>query len=459
MNTKQKFPSAFVNKINSLLGKESDDFFNSLSLPPYVSVRINPFKPIQEFSDCENVGWCESSKYLPERISFTNDPLFHAGNYYVQEPSSMFLSEIFKQMFDKKQPLKILDLCASPGGKSTLILSEIPPQSFLLSNETIYKRIPPLKENIMKWGVPDVFISNNDSADFSALKNYFDVIVVDAPCSGEGLFRKDENAISEWSENLVKFCSARQKKILAAIIDSLKENGILIYSTCTFSFEENEENVKFIADTCNFETQRINLKPEWNITETEIFSKNKKFSGYRFYPHKTKGEGFFVSCLKKINSVPNTTENRNLKTEIRNKLSKKEIEIISPWLKKTDDFIFFHWKNEVYAILKSCYSDFLFLSEKLNLKSAGICIGKILNNELIPSHDLAMSTIISEKIQSVELNYETAIVFLKKQEMRINTDLKGWTLVKFQNNNLGWVKILDRRINNYFPKNSRILKT
>ena len=175
-----------------------------------------------------------------QRPSFTFDPLFHAGTYYVQEASSMFLEQALKQSVDLSQPLRVLDLCAAPGGKSTLLQSLLNKESLLVSNDVIKSRAAILEENIVKWGAANVVVTNNDPAHFARLENYFDAIVIDAPCSGSGLFRRDPEAINEWSENNVQLCSQRQQRIVADVWPALKQNGILIYSTCSYSAEEDE---------------------------------------------------------------------------------------------------------------------------------------------------------------------------------------------------------------------------
>ena len=209
------------------------------------SIRLNPKKIGNRQSaigneQLERVPWNEYGYYLNERPSFTLDPLFHAGAYYVQEASRMFLEEALKQTVDLAKPLKVLDLCAAPGGKSTLIQSIISAESLLVSNEVIKTRVHILAENITKWGAANVIVTNNDPSDFQRLPGYFDVIVVDAPCSGSGLFRKDPAAIGEWSENNVLHCAQRQQRILEHIMPALKDGGILIYSTCSYSKEEDE---------------------------------------------------------------------------------------------------------------------------------------------------------------------------------------------------------------------------
>src|SRR4030095_5372686 len=206
--------------------------------------------------------------YLPERPVFTLDPLFHAGVYYVQEASSMFLEQALKQSVDLSQPIKILDLCAAPGGKSTLIESLLNEESLLVSNEVIKTRVNVLQENITKWGGKNVVVTNNDAKDFARLENYFDVIVVDAPCSGSGLFRKDPEAVAEWSPGNVALCSQRQMRILADVFPSLKKNGILIYSTCSYSEKEDELILDWIKESFEVRSLRFDVQPAWQIVES-----------------------------------------------------------------------------------------------------------------------------------------------------------------------------------------------
>lgn len=462
MDQAKEFPPDYIARISELLGHESGVFFESLSQQPILSVRVNPLKPAAIFESCESVAWCREGKYLTHRPSFTLDPLFHAGTYYVQEASSMFLSEIFRQLFPlaEKPSLKVLDLCASPGGKSTLMLSEISPGSLLVANETIHGRIAPLFENLVKWGAPNFFLTGNDPGEFSDIKNYFDVILVDAPCSGEGLFRKDGKAVKEWSEDNVRKCASRQKRILSDISGSLKENGILIYCTCTFSGEENEENAVFAAADGGFESVKIDLKEEWNIYESVELSGNRNIYSYRFYPHRVRGEGFFVSVLKKSGGSEKPLYGKYSPKKGNSLIPENRKKILYPWLREPEKYEFTQWGDKVFAVPAGLWEDYLFLSSRLNMRLPGICIGKIVNETLVPSHQLALSSVISENIESVELEREGALDFLRRGSiMPLKKNLTGWALVKYSGYNLGWIKILDHRINNYFPKELRILKS
>ena len=242
MNT---LPALFEERMRKLLPEESEAFFAALQTEPPVSIRLNPGKPVpisRLFPD-EQIGlpvsWCESAYYLKSRPVFTLDPCLHSGTYYVQEASSMFLYHIFGQILPA-HPVRVLDLCAAPGGKSTLIASRLSSGSLLVANEVIRSRAGILKENMIKWGTSHVVVTNNDPADFHHLKGAFDIIVVDAPCSGEGMFRKDPGAIQEWNESNLQLCSERQQRILADIWPCLKPSGFLVYSTCTYNPGENE---------------------------------------------------------------------------------------------------------------------------------------------------------------------------------------------------------------------------
>ena len=239
--------------------------------------------------------WCKEGFYLEGRPQFTFDPLFHAGYYYVQEASSMFVTHVLRQLV--KEPVEMLDLCAAPGGKSTAARSVLPEGSTLVSNEPIPTRAQILLENITKWGWPDCTVTNNYPRDFRKAKAKFDVILCDVPCSGEGMFRKDPETISEWSLQNVEKCWRLQREIVADAWECLTPGGILIYSTCTYNIKENEENVRWIQQTYDAEILPVPTKPEWNITGSLL----KGFEGpvYRFIPGITRGEGLFMCALVK----------------------------------------------------------------------------------------------------------------------------------------------------------------
>jgi len=436
------------------------------------SIRLNPKKIGNRQSaigneQLERVPWNEYGYYLNERPSFTLDPLFHAGAYYVQEASSMFLEEALKQTVDLAKPLKVLDLCAAPGGKSTLIQSIISAASLLVSNEVIKTRVHILAENITKWGAANVIVTNNDPSDFQRLPGYFDVIVVDAPCSGSGLFRKDPAAIDEWSENNVLHCAQRQQRILEHVIPALKDGGILIYSTCSYSKEEDEAIADWLVGqrtaTCGSAVGSLQLAvhDDWGIVET--VSEKEKAYGYRFYPDKVKGEGFFIAAFKKAasgNGINNETipsragQRSKKKTAV---FTAKEIEILKSYIIHADDFFFIKQNEEVIAMPLHLENELPVIQSALYLKKAGVKMGTLIRNELIPDHELAVSNIISDSIPRLDIEKETALQYLRREEIKTTPGKKGWILLTHMQLPMGWIKVITNRINNYYPASWRIL--
>lgn len=452
-------PSVFLDSLKGLAGFNRTAFEDvHKSAQQLTSIRLNADK-IQavSFRDANveaALPWASNAFYLSQRPSFTLDPIFHAGAYYVQEASSMFLEEVIQQVTDLSLPTKVLDLCAAPGGKSTLLQSLISQKSLLISNEVIKTRVNILVENITKWGAANVMVTNNDPKDFKRLQNYFDVIVVDAPCSGSGLFRKDVAAIDEWSMQNVTLCSQRQQRILADILPALKEGGTLIYSTCSYSIMEDEEIADWLVNDGGLLSVQINLQPQWNIVETQ--SPQHKAYSYRFYPDKVKGEGFFIAAFTKGEKVLPEWESNKYKTKSE-RLVAKEIDIVKRYLKDAGDFFFIKQKEEVLAIPVHLENELATIQHALYIKKAGVKLGSIIRNELIPDHELALSSIINKNLASVEVDAITALQYLRRQEINIGTNLKGWILITHQQLSLGWVKVLPNRINNYYPKEWRIL--
>lgn len=443
-----QLPKEFLESLEGSKGFDKNAFEQvHTSGEQVTSIRLNPFKPVSPIPDSQlPIPWCANGFYLETRPSFTFDPLFHAGCYYVQEASSMFLEQALKQTVDLSKPLKVLDLCAAPGGKSTHLLSLISKDSLLVSNDVIRSRVNILNDNIIKWGCSNVVVTNNDPKDFSILENYFDVIVVDAPCSGSGLFRRDPDAMDEWSLNNVALCSQRQQRILADIIPSLKNGGILIYSTCSYSQEEDEEIVKWLVSEFPISNCQLTIDKEWGIISTG--------DGYRFWPDKVKGEGFFIACFRKNGKEDFVEFQRRKKVE---KIPTAEIKVLENYL-QTDGFTFLKRDRSIHTVPEIHAAEIDFLSWKLRTINVGIKTGEIIRDKLVPDHALALSGIVSENINRTELEYEDAILYLKKKDIPVLSDKKGWSLVCYKNNQLGWVNVLPNRVNNYYPKMLRILK-
>ncbi len=430
------------------LGSEFPAFLEAMSQPPPVSIRRNPAKPSTELAQSEPIPWQPDGRYLPERPSFTLDPRFHAGAYYVQEASSMLIYEALRQTTGIGQPLRVLDLCAAPGGKSTLLLSAIGEAGFLLSNEVIQSRIAPLKMNLEKWGHANLSVSNHDPEDFGRLNGFFDLVVVDAPCSGEGLFRKDEDAASHWSEASVAMCAARQQRILSAAKDLVRTGGVMLYSTCTFNSLENEQNVQWLMDNGGFEPAALSFPSEWGIATQKL--------GYQCFPHRVRGEGFFMACLRKTGEQPIAAATTNPPKDWQ-RLTSRELPIVQAFFSKPADFEFYRKpQGEVVALPKAQLDTLFTVASALRKRSIGIEIGELKKQDLVPSHALALSNDLHPDLPKADLERDEALLFLKKENLWKPEWQRGWTLASYGGLPLGWMKVLDNRSNNYLPMDWRI---
>ncbi len=452
-----QLPPSFITSIQNAPGFDEAPFVAThVSGQQLVSVRINPAKidTLPQGLEIEGrIPWSSYGYYLKERPSFTLDPLFHAGTYYVQEPSSMFLEQAVRQSCDVSKPLRVLDLCAAPGGKSTLLQSLISADSLLVSNEIIKNRATILAENMSKWGGANVIVTNNEPAHFKRLPEFFDLIVVDAPCSGSGLFRKDPEAIKEWSLQNVQLCNERQQKILSEVIECLKPGGVLVYATCSFSTAENEDILDWIADEFPLHSLPLAVQEDWGVVTT--LSTKHQNAGYRFYPDKLKGEGFFLAVFKKEGELQFS---RAAKTKKKlSLLNQQETQVVEPYLKDAAQYVFTKWKEEILALPAAMVEEFLLLQAALYFKKAGVKIGELIRNTLVPQHEWAVSGIASDILPVVELTLPTALQYLRKKDIEIISDVRGWAMVSYKNIPLGLVKILTGRSNNYYPRDWRIL--
>lgn len=419
------------------------------------SIRINPKKSFShDFTALSPVPWCDTGYYLAERPIFTLDPFFHAGCYYVQEASSMFLAHALRVLGLDRAPLVAIDMCAAPGGKSTLLNSYLHPDSLLVANELIRPRAKVLADNLIRWGNTNTVVSKNDPVSFQRLPGYADLMVVDAPCSGSGMFRKDPDTIDDWSLGAVKLCSERQQRILASSLAALKTGGILLYSTCSYSEEENEDIADWLVETQGMQPVTLPIDPDWGIEETA--SRRHECPGYRFYPHRLRGEGFFIAAFRKAQHQ----ESFDRKKIKLNPLADRK-KLIAPWVRDPSDFMTFQLEDELFLFPKGREVDLQILRNVLYLKNAGRPIGKIIRNTLVPEHGLAMSTDIHPDVDYAPFDLEQALAFLHKAPMdtqSVNPEARsGWALARYQGVNLGWLKLMPNRINNYYPKEWRIV--
>ncbi len=459
-----QLPSALISSLLKAPGFDAPTFEAAHAAEEKItSIRFNPAK-LQQLSESpvtdtmQPVPWSSGGYYLASRPSFTFDPLFHAGLYYVQEASGMFLEQALRQSVDLLTPLKVLDLCAAPGGKSTLIQSLLTKESLLVSNDVIRSRAAILEENMIKWGAANVVVTNNDPRDFQKLPGFFDVIVIDAPCSGSGLFRRDPYLVKEWSLANVELCCQRQQRILADVLPALREGGILIYSTCSYSAEENEDIVDWLMQELPVESMALQYLPAHGMVETVSA---KGGYGYRFYPDKVKGEGLFITVLRLLPGKAMDTIHRTAVQPPSHKFEKivaEELALLRHWLTDAGSYQYIKFKNEILAVPLSWGASEKELLSLMYVKKAGIKTGEMMSGALVPDHQLAVSGLVSTHIPSIELDEEDAVRYLKKETMQLNTQAKGWMLVKYKGLALGWVKALQNRVNNYYPKEWRILK-
>lgn len=447
-----QLPPAFLQSLHGLPGFEEPAFVQAhQAAEQLTSIRLNSAKPTAVFPNKQAIPWCSTGYYLPQRPSFTLDPLFHAGAYYVQEASSMFLEQALRQTIDLSKPLNVLDLCAAPGGKSTHLQSLLSKDSLLVSNEVIKARASVLTENMTKWGAANGVVTNNDPAHFQRLPSFFDVLVVDAPCSGSGLFRKDPDAITEWSEAAVQLCSQRQQRILADALPCLKGDGILIYSTCSYSEEEDEGILQWLMHHSELESLRLQTELEWNIIETDAAGAYS----YRFYPDKVKGEGFFIGVFRKKRTSENGVT--HLPKAKATTAEKEASRVLQPWLQGEMNFV--AEKDDWLAMPATVAAQLAVLKKQLYLRKAGINMGRLIRQCLVPHHELALAAEIAGAVDRITVTEAQALQYLRRQEI---TDLQagsnGWQLVEYGGLALGWIKVIGHRTNNYYPTEWRILK-
>lgn len=419
ISTEERLPEGFREQMSELLGEDYESFREAMNRQPETSIKINirKCKDVGElgYDSLEPVKWCSSGYYLAERPLFTANPLLHAGVFYVQDASSMIYEEVVKRIMpmvlDTSAEPRVLDLCAAPGGKTTSIINAVPDNAFVVANEYVPNRASILKENLIKWGFPNFAITNSPTKDIARLEEEFDLVAVDAPCSGEGMMRKDDTAVSQWGEGLQNQCASLQKEILRDAFKALKPGGFLIYSTCTFNRKEDEENAEFIANELGMVPLDMDFPDEWGIgrgIDTDI-------PCYRFMPHITRGEGLFFAVFRKEGDYPKAQSTR------------------------FDSFI---------KLLKS--------------KTKVICIGipkTVEKGKLsIPASESVLAADFdNEQFSAVELSIDEARSYLRHEVLRLPEDTpKGYVTVKYNGHPLGLVKNIGSRANNMYPSNWKI---
>jgi 16S rRNA C967 or C1407 C5-methylase (RsmB/RsmF family)/NOL1/NOP2/fmu family ribosome biogenesis protein len=448
-------PGALLHSLESVTGFDRAAFKAvHASGKQVTSVRLNPAKPFAAFQDTKPVLWCANGRYLSERPSFTLDPLLHAGAYYVQEASSMFLWYMLEQCCGDMRQARVLDLCAAPGGKSSLLASFFQ-DGWLVANEVIKSRAAILVENLTKWGALPVVITNNDPVHFQSLPGYFDVMVVDAPCSGSGLFRRDPDAIAEWSEDAVQLCSQRQQRILADALPALAVDGVLIYSTCSYSFAEDEAIADWLVKEQGMEPIAIPVPPEWGIVVTTAGEAGS--TGYRFFPDKTEGEGLYMAAFRKKNQVMTAATHARKSTALQIP-SKTMLESVHQLVELEADQLIFMNGDTLRAIPSQRKNDLQELMQALYIRKAGVALGEVKGKDLVPSHEMALCPDIIKKTELTALDKGNALQYLRRKDFTVPEGPTGWRLMGYEGQVLGWIKQLPNRINNYYPAEWRVVK-
>lgn len=426
------------------LGKAvATQVMEGMALPPSVSLRFNPKKPVAAPTDAKTVPWHPNGFLLPERPVFALDPLFHAGAYYVQDSSSMILAKVLEALPLQEDPL-CLDACAAPGGKSTILLDALNGKGFLIANEIDEKRQRILQENLLKWGHTNYGVTSEPIERFED-ELRFQMILVDAPCSGEGMFRKDAFAQAQWNTKLINQCALTQRTILEDATALLEEEGYLIYATCTMNPKENEEQLIRLLETDDY----VVVTPELTFDEHLIKVDYKgEILGYYLLPGISTGEGLFIAALKKVGPTKALRKKRKKKQK-RGSTKQTETVSLDPLqafdLSLDADIQGVFFGETVHLVSGSDILD----CANINFRMVGQPAFKIKGKSVIPEHGLAMMECMHS---SITLNRNQALAYIRKEVLSLTPEIGlGWHVVAYEGRHLGWVKVVDGRTNNYYP--------
>lgn len=432
-------PVELEQTLTALIGDEVHALREALQSPSPISIRTNPAKP--SLVSGEPIPWCTTGHWLSERPAFTFDPLLHAGAYYVQEASSMFLEQALRASGVIDRDILALDLCAAPGGKSTHLRSLLTPGSLLVANEVVQERRHILAENCWKHGAGDVVITGSDPNDLVELHSFFDLIVVDAPCSGEGMFRKDPFARTQWSPELVLRCAATQTHILDRAWDALAPGGVLIYSTCTWEPSENEEQVQNLI-----ERGAVPINIPMDLVWGFVSNADSGVAGYRSYPHHVRGEGFFIAVLQK----PGHSAERTIRSFDRTQGTDLG------WTVEKDDLLLIEHREVIHAFGKKWEAVIEAMMVALKVSAPGTPMAERKGSEWQPHPAFAFSTKLDRvAFPEVPLDDATALSYLRGEALPAS-GAKGVALATYKGHALGWLNGAGSRWNNRYPAPWRI---
>ena len=448
-------PQQFINQIESYGAPCLTGLCEALaSTAPEVSVRVNRRKGASVPDGADRVAWCPSGFYLEARRQFTFDPAFHQGLYYVQDASSMAVSTVVETLTAGRGPVVYLDACAAPGGKTTAAIDSLPEGSLVVANEYDFKRAAVLAENIAKWGAPGVIVSRGDTSRFRKLRSAFDIIAADVPCSGEGMMRKDAEAVAQWTPSLVRECAARQREIVDNLWPALRPGGFLIYSTCTFNRLENEEMVDYICRELGGETVVTPLD-SFDCIARGI---DTPHHCYRFIPGRTRGEGLFMAVIRKNgeaapDTVATARPSKNVGKNKDNTVEKAAAALLDGEYKITVT------SDMITALPAALATQAAPIVKALDVVSAGLTVATVKGKDIIPSQALALSTALRDgTFPTAEVDYQTAMAYLRREAVVVDAP-RGFVLLTFGGRPLGFVKNLGNRSNNLYPQSWRILST
>lgn len=457
-----QLPERFVERMRQELGEaEATALCEALATEPSTAIRLNTPKMSCSPFEAEAVPWSADGYTLPERPAFTLDPAFHAGAYYVQEASSQFAGYILSQAVGGRaqcEGLRVLDVCAAPGGKSTHYASLVGEHGLVVANEINRSRAAVLADNARKWGLGNMVVTCNDSAHLGDYEEWFDVVAIDAPCSGEGMFRKSEEACEQWSEANVKMCADRQWEIVKNVFDTLRAGGVLIYSTCTFNREEDEALVQRICEEWGEEIEpalEVTTSEEWGVVVGRVGA----FQTFRFFPHRVGGEGMFMAVARKAGEPMSRRRMPKARREVIAAVEKRSEQELSRWVKEPKRMRFFSAGDTIYACRAEHYDEIKALSSRLAVIYSGVALGQIFKGKLKPDGALAFYVGLNrDAVATAELSLDEALQFLRKQDMSAEPFVEGVNMVLYKGLPLGFVKRVGGRINNMYPASLRILK-
>ena len=449
-------PIAFTERMRKQLGaEEAESLFAALDSVSPVAVRLNPAKCGEEgvWSNGEAIAWSKNGRKLKERPSFTLDTAFHAGAYYVQEAASQFIDYIIAG--EELQGKRVLDMCSAPGGKTTIYSTAVGEEGLVVANEYVRSRANVLADNVRKWGMGNVLVTNNAPAHIAQFEGWFDMVAVDAPCSGEGMFRKEEVAREDWSEEAVKMCAARQLSIVREAWQSLRDGGLFIYSTCTFNEDEDEGLLRaFIEEVGDvFEpSQSVEIDDAWGIVKGEVGA----FQTFRFFPHKTDSEGLFVAIARK--AEPTTQRTPKARKRVMQEVDKNSRKELAKWLQHPDNYTFAMVADTIYAYPSVQFKAVQALSEGLTAIYSGVAMGQIFKGKLKPDWALSQYVCFERNAVAVEeVDEERALDYLRKRDIAVGDMAEGINLITHKGRALGFAKRVGVRCNNLYPNSLKIM--